>query len=442
MQGIYLVHGLARSGMACVDFLLRRQDTVYVVDSDPAKVELACQKGALRWSSHLMAHLTAVIQSPGIPLNHPIAQQAREASIRLMGDIDLFREVHPAAQIIGVTGTNGKSTTTTLIGHILDACGIDVALGGNVGVPVMSLPDLSDDGIYVLELSSYQLDLSMSLSLTGAVWTNITPDHLDRHGTMEDYVYAKTKIFASKSHPPKSVMSIDDEYSLQVYDDMNDAHPGYFIPVSITRPLLGGIFVMDGLLVDAIGDDRIVVGDLSQLPKLRGQHNYQNIALAYGACRNLGLMPDRIMTAIESFPGLAHRQELVRTLNQVTFINDSKATNADAASHALTAFHDIYWIVGGVSKSDGIESLLPLMNRVHKAYLIGESSKEFAKTLTGHVDVVICGDMATAVETAYMDAKSCGGTVLLSPACASFDQYRDFEHRGEDFCKLVMALES
>ncbi|MBX3457910.1 MAG: UDP-N-acetylmuramoyl-L-alanine--D-glutamate ligase [Candidatus Paracaedibacteraceae bacterium] len=436
----YLVHGLARSGMACVDFLLKSNHRVYVLDSDSVKIDQACQKGAYIWDNQDMSGLTAVIQSPGIPLNHPIAKQAIDMNIRLMGDVDLFRETYPNTTIIGITGTNGKSTTTTLIGHIFKECQVPVAVGGNVGVPVMSLPALPDEGVYVLELSSYQLDLSNCLALDYAVWTNITPDHLERHGSMEDYVYAKMKIFASKGNPPKSMVSIDDAYSLQVYDEMNEVHPGYLVPVSVNRPLLGGIFVLDGLLVDATGDDRLVVGDLSKLDRLKGQHNYQNIAMAYGICRAYGLMPDAIMRGIETFPGLAHRQEVVRVIDRVTFVNDSKATNADATSHALSAFEQIYWIVGGVAKSDGIDSLLLLLSHVKKAYLIGESSTTFAKILDGHVDYVYCGDMETALRQAYADALKRGGVVLLSPACASFDQYRDFEHRGDVFRDYVVKL--
>ncbi|MBX3487757.1 MAG: UDP-N-acetylmuramoyl-L-alanine--D-glutamate ligase [Candidatus Paracaedibacteraceae bacterium] len=436
----YLVHGLARSGMACVEFLLKSGCLVYVLDSDLAKMGQASQKGAHIWENQDMSMLTAVIQSPGIPLTHPLVKQARDRQVRIMGDVDLFRETYPKAKIIGITGTNGKSTTTTLIGHILTECGVPVAVGGNVGVPALSLSPLPNDGVYVLELSSYQLDLSACLSLDYAVWMNITPDHLERHGSMEDYVYAKMKIFAGKGNPPQSMISIDDAYSLQVYDEMNEAHPGFLTPVSVNRPLLGGIFVLDDLLVDATGDERLVVGDLSGLDRLKGRHNYQNIAMAYGICRAYGLAPDAIMRGVETFPGLAHRQEVVRILGNVTFINDSKATNADATSHALSAFDTIYWIVGGVAKSDGIDELLPLLNRVKKAYLIGESATNFAKVLEGRVDYVSCGDMDTAITRAYADASLLGGTVLLSPACASFDQYRDFEHRGDVFRDCVQQL--
>ncbi len=436
----YLVHGLARSGMACVDFLLNAGHGVYVLDTDPVKIDQACYKGAKAWTNQEMPGLTALIQSPGIPLSHPLVKQALDSQVRIMGDVDLFRETYPKAKIIGITGTNGKSTTTTLIGHILRECAIPMAVGGNVGVPVMSLPQLPADGIYVLELSSYQLDLSTCLSLDYAVWLNITPDHLERHGSMEDYVYAKMKIFASKGNPPQSMISVDDDYSLQVYDEMNDAHPHCLTPVSVNRPLLGGIFVLDDLLVDVTGDERLVVGDLSSLDRLKGRHNYQNIAMAYGICRAAGLESEAIMHGIKTFAGLAHRQEVVRVLGNVTFINDSKATNADATSHALSAFDNIYWIVGGVAKSDGIDSLVPLMSSVRKTYLIGEAAHTFAQTLDGRVDFVHCGDMKVAVAQAYVDALNSGGVVLLSPACASFDQYRDFEHRGDVFKDIVNAL--
>lgn len=438
----YLIVGLARSGLSSLGWLLKKGFVVYVYDEDVNKVNQAVELGGIAWSESVgVRGLTALIQSPGIPLTHPLSISAQEHNVPVMGDIDLFCQAHSVAKIVGITGTNGKSTTTMLIGHILAESGVPVAIGGNVGVPVLSLPELPVNGVYVLELSSYQLDMSQTLSLTAAAWMNITPDHLERHGTLEDYVYAKTKIFASEGQPPLSAISLDDPYSKEVYDRMEAAHPGFFTPVSVIHPLANGVFVFDGILFDATGSERKHIGDLTQLERLKGVHNYQNIAIAYVICKDLGLGPAEIMAAVKTFPGLAHRQEYVRTLDHVMFVNDSKGTNADATSHALSAYDDIYWIVGGVAKSDGIDPLVPLFSRVKKAYLIGGSSEQFAKTLKGHVAYELCGDMETAVKKAYADAKlEAQGTVLLSPACASFDQFRDFEHRGDVFKEIVRRI--
>ena len=435
----YLILGLARSGITALRWLIQKGHTVYVSDSDSAKVTTAVAEGGIAWAEHSdFKKLTALIQSPGIPLTHPLTLAAREHGVPVMGDIDLFCQAHPAARIVGITGTNGKSTITTLIGHILKECGIPAAIGGNVGVAAMSLPDLPDKGVYVLELSSYQLDLSQSLSLFGAAWSNITPDHLERHGNLENYVYAKSKIFASRAAPPLTAICIDDPYSKEVYERMNDAHPGYFTPISVNRPLAHGVFVFEGMLIDATGKERLNLGEISNLERLKGAHNYQNIAIAYTVCKSLGLKAPEILAAIKTFPGLAHRQEYVAFMKGVTFINDSKATNAEATAHALSAYGSIYWIVGGVAKSEGITPLVPLLSQVKKAYLIGESSDQFAQTLAGHVAWEACETLSVAVKKAYAEAQlSCGSVLLLSPACASFDQFKDFEHRGNIFKEIV-----
>lgn len=444
MSGKYLILGLARSGLAAMRWLIDHRCMVYVHDEDQSKVDGACLNGAIAWPADAdFSQLTALIQSPGVPLSHPLTVKAQQCGIKVIGDVDLFRQTHPVAKIVGITGTNGKSTTTTLVGHILRECNVPSAIGGNVGVPVMSLPELPDEGVYVLELSSYQLDVSDSLSLTVAAWLNITPDHLERHGTIEDYIYAKTKVFASKANPPISIVGVDDIYSQEVFNRMSAAHPGYLIPVSVMRSLPDGIFVYDGLLIDATGDERLNLGDITNHPRLKGRHNQQNIVVAYGICKALGVQPLDILKSIQSFPGLVHRQEYVATVDNIMFINDSKATNADAASRALSAYDSIYWIVGGVAKSDGIGALLSLLPNVKKAYLIGQSSDLFAKTLVGQIEWERCDDLESATKKAYHDAKQVGrGTVLLSPACASFDQFRDFEHRGDVFKQSVQKLQN
>jgi UDP-N-acetylmuramoylalanine--D-glutamate ligase len=449
----YLVFGLARSGLATVRWLREQGHTVYVMDEDPAKVTKACAEGGIAWADQVawadqraFKILKALIQSPGIPMTHPLTKAARQAGVAVRGDVDLFRQAHPKATIVGITGTNGKSTTTALIGHILKECGIPVAVGGNIGVPVLVLPELPNKGIYVLELSSYQLELSQNLGLTAAAWTNITPDHLERHGTLENYRAAKLKIFDGPAHPPQSVISIDDVHSQEIFEKRTRAHPGYFTPVRVNQPLDHGVFVQDGILMDSTGGGRVLtIGDLSGLERLKGEHNYQNIAIAYGICKNLNLSPQEIMGAVKTFPGLVHRQEYVRTLGTTVFINDSKATNADATSHALKAYDSIYWLLGGVPKRDGIDSLLPLLSSVKKAYLFGEASEKFSKILDTALPYERCGDMLAAIQRAYKDALNDAvsgekATVLLSPACASFDQFRDYEHRGDIFKGIVNEL--
>jgi UDP-N-acetylmuramoylalanine--D-glutamate ligase len=387
------------------------------------------------------------VLSPGIPHTyptpHPIAALARNASIEIIGDIELLARSCREARYVGVTGTNGKSTTTALIGHILQEASRTVAVGGNLGTPVLALPPLGAEGIYVLEMSSYQLELTESLTFDVAVLLNITPDHLERHGGMAGYVAAKRRIFSRQEKPQAAVIGIDDDPCRDMVMDVAATGAQTIVMISGETRAMGGVYVENGWLIDDMSGDAFPMLDLRELARLPGTHNWQNVAAAYAACRGLGVADLDTVAAIQSFPGLPHRQELVATIDGVRYVNDSKATNADAAGKALICYNDIYWIAGGVAKVGGIASLAPLFSRIRHAFLIGSASDDFAATLADAVPVTQAGDLATAVaaarEAALREGRP-GAVVLLSPACASFDQFRDFEDRGDRFRALVEAL--
>ncbi len=443
-ENTYLVLGLARTGLAAVTWLRNRGANVIAKDADPRKILQAIDLGAqtcddqdIDWSS-----ISALIQSPGIPLTHSLSKAARDRSVPVFGDVDLFRHFHSQAKIIGITGTNGKSTTATLIAHILESAGLPVAIGGNVGVPVLSLPELPPEGIYVLELSSYQLDLSDCLNLDYVGWLNITPDHLERHGSMDEYIRAKAKIFRCTVNFPETVICLDDDYSQGIYNEIHMQNPQQVTAVSCEGE--GASYrVLDAHLIE--NEDEIA--DLRSFDRLSGRHNYQNIAVAYGLCRKVGLTPKQILRGIASFPGLVHRQEWIAEIEGVTFVNDSKATNGEAASKALDTFDEIYWIAGGEPKSDGITMLVPYFTKIKRIFLIGAAQERFVDVIGSSIPVSLSGDLKTAIQQAFEAARldiSAGFVlrpiVLLSPACASFDQFRDFEHRGEVFKEQVLKI--
>jgi UDP-N-acetylmuramoylalanine--D-glutamate ligase len=437
----FLVLGLGRSGLATVKWLLEKGAFPIAVDDYPDKVKEAKTLGAQTMESLKAVpwgQVAALVQSPGIPLwlpvPHPVTLQARENGIPIIGDGDLFRWAHPDARFVGITGTNGKSTTTALVGHILKTCGVDCQVGGNIGTPMLSLPSA---GTYVLELSSYQLDLSEPLDLHVVAWLNITPDHLDRHGSLEGYVAAKKRLFQTSHSAQTAVIGIDDPFSEAVWREMS-LHQ-HTIPISVNQYLEGGIFIQEGWLRE--GTERVL--NVTLLSALKGLHNFQNVAVAYGVCRALGLGQEDIARAMMTFPGLAHRQEWVRMVNGVGFVNDSKGTNADATAKALATFDKIYWIAGGKAKKGGIDSLSSYFPKIMHTFLIGEAQDQFAQALEGKVPYTKSGTIEQAVKDSYQSALadiSSNPVVLLSPACASFDQFQDFEHRGRVFCELVQAL--
>lgn len=440
------VMGLARSGLVAAEALKNGGARVLAWDDAPLKREAAAMRGVpvVNLAAADLSGVKALVLSPGIPLTfpapHKVAMRARGAGIEIIGDIELLARSCGAARYAGITGTNGKSTTTALLGHILKEAGIRVAVGGNLGIPALLLDTLGPDGVYVLEMSSYQLELTTSLTFDVAVLLNITPDHLDRHGSMQGYVAAKERIFAARSTHQAAVIGVDDAICRGIAERLAAAGRKV-VPISAETAPAGGVYVADGLLVDDIDGAKRAVFDLGQAPRLPGRHNWQNAAAAFAASRCLGIGADAAARAVGSFPGLAHRQELVAVAGGVRYINDSKATNADAASKALACYGDIYWIAGGIAKEGGIASLSPYFPRIRHAYLIGAAAPAFAATLSGRVPFTLSGDLATALRQAH-GAATPGSTVLLSPACASFDQFADFEARGDAFRDLVETLKA
>lgn len=392
-----------------------------------------------------------LVLSPGIPHTHPaphpVTERARAAGCEIVCDIELLARAERDAAYVGVTGTNGKSTTTALIGHLLEAAGQRVAIGGNIGAPALTLAPMGADGIYVLELSSYQLELLPTASFDVSVLLNISPDHLDRHGGMDGYLSAKRHIFANQPGDGVAIVGTDDDESRSIADALRrDGRK--VIAISAGNAISAGVYAADGTLFDDRDGASREIADLSAIGTLPGMHNAQNAAAAFAAASAIvqrgGRDEDTALgAALASFPGLAHRQELVGAVDGVRFINDSKATNADAAARALACHDAIYWIAGGIAKAEGIVPLAPYFDRIRHAFLIGEAANDFARTLTGKVDHTITGDLAGAVRAAATMARkdaSANPVVLLSPACASFDQFPDFEARGEAFRAAVAAL--
>jgi len=444
------VFGLARTGTACIEALRLAGAEVHAWDDSAPAVEKARAAGLPVTNLHELdfAGLDALVLSPGVPLTHPephwTVLKARHAGIEVIGDTEIFaREAARAgARIVAITGTNGKSTTTALTGHVLAAGGLDVDVGGNIGKAVFLLRQPVKERVYVLELSSFQIDLMPGLKPDVGILTNITPDHLDRHGTIENYAAVKARIFGQQGMGATVLCGVDDPWCAAIADDAV-AKGADVRRVSVVRGLADGISAPEGILRDMRNGAVVAEIDLRQMPALKGRHNWQNACMAYGAAKAFGIDPAVIAGAMKTFPGLAHRMQQVARAGGIAFVNDSKATNADAAEKALSAFENIYWIAGGIAKSGGIAPLKPLFSRVARAYLIGQAAKEFEQTIGGAMPVEMSGTLDKAVATALRDAQADGkpgAVVLLSPACASFDQYPNFEVRGDAFVKAVSHL--
>jgi UDP-N-acetylmuramoylalanine--D-glutamate ligase len=443
------VFGLGASGVATALALAAGGAAVSAWDDSPAAVADARAAGVpiddLRsadWQS-----FAVLVLAPGVPLTHPKPAwpvvAARAARIEIIGDIELFcrerRAQVPNSQFIAITGTNGKSTTTALIAHILKATGREVEMGGNIGKPILSLEPPRTGRFHVIECSSFQIDLAPSLAPSVGILLNLTPDHLDRHGTMAAYAKIKERLVAKSD---VAVVAVDDTWCQSIADTLSLSRRTV-VRVSAGRPLQEGIYAEGSDIYLARFGEAEKVASLDGIPTLRGKHNAQNAVAAIAATREVGLSVAEIATAMRSFAGLPHRLEEVGRRGRVTFVNDSKATNADAAAKALAIFPRIYWIAGGRPKEGGIMSLAPFFPRIVKAYLIGESAKLFADTLGDQVRNIICGTLQAAVAAAAADAADDphgAPVVLLSPACASYDQFRNFEQRGDAFRTLVRQL--
>jgi UDP-N-acetylmuramoylalanine--D-glutamate ligase len=441
--------GLGGSGTATAQALKEGGADVLAWDDNPESVAKAAEQGIpvgdLRtadWSG-----FASVVLSPGVPLTHPkphwTVEFARGAGVEVIGDIELFARERtaraPEAPFIAITGTNGKSTTTALTAHVLSDAGRDTQMGGNIGRAVMTLDPPEADRHYVVECSSYQIDLAPSVNPTAGILLNLTPDHLDRHGTMQHYAAIKERLVAGSE---VAVIGVDDVFCAQIADRLERAGKDV-IRISKRLPLTDGLFADGTGLMRAENGRFSRIATLEDIGSLRGQHNAQNALAAVAACMKVGLSAREVQSGLDSFPGLAHRMEQVGRKDHVLFINDSKATNADAAAPALSSFGRIYWIAGGLPKEGGIEPLRSFFSRIAKAYLIGEAAPAFSATLGETVPYEISGTLNAAVEHAAADAARDGSgeaVVLLSPACASFDQFKNFEVRGDAFRDAVNAI--
>ena len=421
------VFGLGGSGLATVRSLVAGGGDVTAFDDSAASVEKARAEGLptgdLREAD--FAGFDSLVLAPGVPLTHPkphwTVEGARAAGVEIIGDIEIFcrerRAIAPGAPFVAITGTNGKSTTTALTAHLLRAAGWDVQMGGNIGVAILDLAPPAPGRTHVIECSSYQIDLAPSLDPTVGVMLNLSEDHLERHGTMENYAAIKQRLVAGAG---TAVIGQDDEFSRT----------------------MSSLLEADGVNVVAISEnDRL---DLSGARALRGAHNVQNASAALAAVRALGMPDETARAGLLTFPGLAHRMEEIPGPGRVVFINDSKATNADSAAKALASFPRVFWILGGKPKTGGIDALVSFFPRVERAYLVGEAAEAFGRTLGAHdVPHVISETIDRAVAEATADAERSAEAepvVLFSPACASFDQFRNFEERGEAFRRAVQAL--
>jgi UDP-N-acetylmuramoylalanine--D-glutamate ligase len=417
----YAVLGLARSGLATVEALVASGAEVTAWDNREEARAAASAKARIADPLEIdLAGYDGVIVSPGVPLNtHPIAAKARAAGVPLIGDIELFalaRPSLPSHKVVGITGTNGKSTTTALIHHILETAGVPTEMGGNIGLPILAQDPLPAGGVYVLELSSYQIDLTFSLDCDVAVLLNITPDHLDRYEGFEAYIASKLRLLEMQTDRHPQVISREtqptyDEYETRWFADHNR--------------------------VFGIGADEI--GDQSRWPALQGPHNAENAAAAIAVSKTLGIEGDVVEHGLRTYPGLPHRMERIAERDGILFVNDSKATNPDSTAPALAAFPHVHWIVGGRAKTNDLGPCADQLGHVRAAYTIGEAGPMFARLLEGRVPVTQSGLLPAAVIEAARAAVP-GEVVLLSPACASFDQFRDYEARGDAFRAAVEAL--
>ncbi len=444
------VFGLARSGLSAAKSLIAGGAEILAWDDEEKNRNVAAGENIplVDLNSADWKNISALVLSPGIPHTfptpHPIVTAARTGGVKIISDIYLLMHTQTKAKYIGITGTNGKSTTTSLIAHILKQAGENVQVGGNLGQAALTLDPVGDGGYYVLELSSYQLELMPDCRLHAAVHLNLTPDHLDRHGDMDGYLNAKKNIFAHQQKSDAAVIGVDDAPSKKMFDEISARSTSRTFALSVGQKLERGTYVLDGILYDATPSRTEKIMDLRDAAALPGEHNWQNAAAAYAVAKFINVPRETICDLIVNFPGLAHRQQKIATIDGTVFINDSKATNPEAAAKALACYRPIYWIAGGKPKGEDLDACAPFYHNIQQAFLIGQAAEMFEKILTPHMPCKISGTLEQAIADAAAQAKLDGmhnPIVLLSPACASFDQFRDFEHRGDVFCKTVLELE-
>jgi UDP-N-acetylmuramoylalanine--D-glutamate ligase len=419
----YAVLGLARSGLATVESLHASGAQVTAWDRRPGPREAVAAIAAIGDPMEIdLAGFDGIVVSPGVPLNtHPLVERARAAGVPLIGDIELFAQARaglPPHKVVGITGTNGKSTTTALVHHIVKTAGLPTTMGGNIGLPILAQDPLLDGGVYVLELSSYQIDLTHSLACEAAALTNVTPDHLDRYDGFAAYAASKARLFAMQRPDQFAIFGCNDpptravcetERGRRVAGRAGCAHPA----------------ALAARQADWVG--------------LKGPHNLQNAAIAAAIVAELGLSEVEAERGLATFRGLPHRMEVLGTFGGITFVNDSKATNPASTAPALAAYPRVHWICGGLPKGDDLDECAPHFGHVVAAYTIGEAGPRFAELLEPHMPVERSELLCEAVQRAMAAARP-GDVVLLSPACASFDQFSDYEARGDAFRQIVTGL--
>lgn len=452
----YVVYGLGISGISAAKFLVKNGEEVIATDDNQKTLEEDAKKfpeikfleaDKIKYDSR-----TIISLSPGIPLYfpkaHKILETIKKTGATLACDVEIFYRLNSKQKFIAITGTNGKSTTTALSGFIFKDLNLPSEIGGNIGVPCFDLPQNQPNFTYIFETSSYQLDLLSQAHFKIAALLNITPDHIDRHGSMEGYIEAKKRVFRNQTAGDFALIDVDNENSKKVFDELkNDKNfQATLVPISTKKIPENGVALFDGKLVNKIGGANSSLELKSEF--LRGEHNDQNMAFAFAITychlKQQNILEknseEKIIAAIKKFKGLRHRMQIVGEFDGIKFINDSKATNAESTENALKSYDKIFWILGGKSKEGGISTLAPYFKKIHKAYLIGDATEEFAEVLEKNsVNFEKCGDLETAFKKSFLDAKNISlseKNILLSPACASFDQWKSFERRGDYFCKL------
>lgn len=448
----YVVYGLGISGLSTSKYLAKNSCDAVATDDNNLPTD-SYPLPLVRADEISYDSETVISFAPGIPLyfpkRHKILEIVKNTGADLACDMEIFYRLNSQNRFIGITGTNGKSTTTALTGFVFKELGIESAIGGNIGVPCFDLP-IADDKksfTYIFETSSYQLDLLSATHFKIAALLNITPDHIDRHGSMENYIESKKRIFRNQVKGDFALIDVDNETSKKVFDELKDDKDfqSTLVPISAKEIQKDGLSLINGVLTNNIGGSSSCLELKSEF--LCGEHNDKNMAFAFAMAycsSSQGNIEDKIISAIKKFEGLKHRCQLVGQKDGIKFVNDSKATNAESTENALKAYQDIFWILGGKEKDGGIANLSPYFGKIAKAYLIGDATEAFAKTLEkASVEFEKCGDLENAFKSAYLDAKKSSLTkkaLLLSPACASFDQWKNFEQRGDYFCKLVDEL--
>jgi UDP-N-acetylmuramoylalanine--D-glutamate ligase len=438
------IFGLGKTGIAAYRALKNSTREVICYDEQAQNNVLANiigdPKDLADLSDGRWQHLDKILISPGIPPSHKIFKLANSYHIPITSDIDILFEECSNANFIAVTGTNGKSTTTVLTAHILNSAGFYYPEGGNIGIAALSLP-LNQPG-YVMEVSSFQLNLFKSFKAAVAILLNITPDHLDRYKTMEAYIDSKKQIFSRQGEGEFSIIGVDNEITNEIFISFESEGPRTkLIPISAFKLQQSGVTVLPGEIHDNIFEPIIL--NLPENKFLQGAHNRENIAASYAACRVVGVDPDKIITGISTFQGLPHRMQYIGTNSGISFYNDSKATNSDAAAKSISALDNIYWLAGGIAKEGGIENLVPYFSKIKKAYFYGQDKELFAKTADGKISYQLCSNLEEAFHCAVKDAMNRDIThknILLAPAAASYDQFKNFEERGELFIKLYKSI--